>query len=82
LIINTKLILCKQVVKYNHNAGPRKMKRVVAEVMRGSVMPHESQVWLGEPLQIPAVAASRLVHCTLMDMWYKLHVSDMIHILI
>jgi hypothetical protein len=58
------------------------MKRVVAEVLRGAIMPHESQVWKGEILWIPAVAASRLDHCTLMDIHYKLYVSDMIHILI
>jgi hypothetical protein len=51
------------------------MKRAVAEVLRGSVMPYESQVWREEPLQIPPVAASRLAHCTLMDIWYNLYVS-------
>jgi hypothetical protein len=53
------------------------MKRVIAEVLRGAMMPHESQVWMGEILQIPAVAASRLDHCKLMDIHYKLYVSDM-----
>jgi len=52
------------------------MKRVVAEVLRGAVMPYKSQVWMGEFLRIPAVAASRLDHCTLMDIHYKLYVSD------
>jgi hypothetical protein len=56
------------------------MKRVVAEVLRGAIMPQKSQVWIGEILQIPAVAASRLDHCTLMDVYYKLYVSDMIHV--
>jgi len=57
------------------------MKRVVAEVVRGAVMPYESQVWKGEFLQIPAVAASRLDHCTLMDICYKLYVNDMNHVI-
>jgi len=57
------------------------MKRVVAEVLRGAVMPYESQVWIRESLQIPAVAASRLDHCTLMDIHYKLYVSDMNHVI-
>jgi hypothetical protein len=70
-----KFVLCKQIIKYNHKTGPRKMKRAVAEVLRGSVMPYESQVWKEEPLQIPPVAASRLAHCSLMDIWYNLYVS-------
>jgi hypothetical protein len=57
------------------------MKRVVAEVLRGAVMPYKSQVWKGEFLQIPAVAASRLDHCTLMDISYKLYVSAMNHVI-
>jgi len=57
------------------------MKRVVAEVLRGAVMPYESQVWMRESLQIPAVAASRLDHCTLMDIHYELYVSDMNHVI-
>jgi hypothetical protein len=38
-------------------------------------MPYESQVWKEEPLQIPPVAASRLAHCSLMDIRYNLYVS-------
>jgi hypothetical protein len=57
------------------------MKRVVAEVLRGAVMPYESQVWKREFLQIPAVAASRLDNCTLMDISYKLYVSAMNHVI-
>lgn len=38
-------------------------------------MPYESQVWKEEPLHIPPVAASKLVHCSLMDIRYILYVS-------
>ncbi|PSN36737.1 hypothetical protein C0J52_23614 [Blattella germanica] len=62
-----------QVIKYHHKTGPRKMKRAVAEVLRGSVMPYQSQVWREEPLQIPPIAASRLSHCSLIDVWYNLY---------
>ncbi|XP_069688564.1 arrestin domain-containing protein 17-like [Periplaneta americana] len=62
-----------QVIKYHYKSGPTKIKRAVAEVLRGSVMPYESQVWREEPLQIPPVAASKLAHCSLMDIWYNLY---------
>ncbi|KDR21606.1 Arrestin domain-containing protein 2 [Zootermopsis nevadensis] len=64
-----------QVIKYNHKTGHRKIKRIVAEVLRGSVMPYESQVWKEEPLHIPPVAASKLVHCSLMDIRYILYLQ-------
>ncbi|XP_067001870.1 arrestin domain-containing protein 3 isoform X2 [Anabrus simplex] len=64
-----------QVVKYSHKNVTRKIKRVVGEVTRGCIMPHESQFWLEETILIPPVPASCLQYCNLMSVWYKVYFS-------
>lgn len=61
-----------QVVRY-YCAEASKVKRIVAEVTRGCILPHDNQVWRSENLGVPAVPPSSRVSKRMIGIQYKFY---------
>ncbi|XP_049831379.1 arrestin domain-containing protein 17-like isoform X4 [Schistocerca gregaria] len=59
-------------VKYNFKNYSTELKGTVAEIVRGPVMPSESQIWRNEKLLIPPVVTSQLLCGNLINVDYKM----------
>ncbi|XP_049831376.1 arrestin domain-containing protein 1-like isoform X2 [Schistocerca gregaria] len=67
--VEAKLV---QRVKYNFKNYSTELKGTVAEIVRGPVMPSESQIWRNEKLLIPPVVTSQLLCGNLINVDYKM----------
>ncbi|XP_046999652.1 arrestin domain-containing protein 1-like [Schistocerca americana] len=67
--VEAKLV---QRVKYNFKNYSSELKGTVAEIVRGPVMPSESQIWRNEKLLIPPVVTSQLLSGNLINVDYKM----------